>query len=145
MEIVIEGWRSGSEERKEAASVPAGELIPLTDEQKSVAKKMGISEEDYARSAYAGKRNQDRLINKTRRFAGILEERLREISEGARIDRIRLVTIDHEYRIEITLNGRKLFFRLPEEMVDDFIEGGSAEIGRQIMDRLETVVTGRAA
>ena len=145
MEIVIEGWRAGSEERKEAASVPAGQLVPLTDEQKSVAKKMGISEEDYARSAYAGRRNQDRLIDKTRRFAEILEERLQSISEGARIDRIRLVTIEHEYRIEIRLSNRKLFFRVSEEMVDDFIEGGSAEIGRQIMNRLETVVTGRAA
>ncbi len=145
MEIVIEGWRAGGEERKEAAGVPADQLPPLTGDQKSVAKKLGISEEDYARSAYAGKRNQDRLIDKTRRFAEILEERLQSISEGARIDRIRLVTIEHEYRIEITLNNRKLFFRVPEEMVDDFIEGGSAEIGRQIMNRLETVVTGRAA
>ena len=122
-----------------------GAVAPLTDEQKSVAKKMGISEEDYARSAYAGRRNQDRLIDKTRRFAEILEERLQSISEGARIDRIRLVTIEHEYRIEIRLSNRKLFFRVSEEMVDDFIEGGSAEIGRQIMNRLETVVTGRAA
>ncbi len=145
MEIVIEGWRAGGEERKEAAGVPADQLPSLTGDQKSVAKKLGISEEDYARSAYAGKRNQDRLIDKTRRFAEILEERLQSISEGARIDRIRLVTIEHEYRIEITLNNRKLFFRVPEEMVDDFIEGGSAEIGRQIMNRLETVVTGRAA
>ena len=145
MEIVIEGWRAGGEERKEAAGVPADQLPPLTGDQKSVAKKLGISEEDYARSAYAGKRNQDRLIDKARRFAEILEERLQSISEGARIDRIRLVTIEHEYRIEITLNNRKLFFRVPEEMVDDFIEGGSAEIGRQIMNRLETVVTGRAA
>ncbi len=145
MEITIEGWRAGGEEREEAAGLPADQLPPLTSDQKSVAKKLGISEEDYARSAYAGKRNQDRLIDKTRRFAEILEERLQSISEGARIDRIRLVTIEHEYRIEIRLNNGKLFFRVPEEMVDDFIEGGSAEIGRQIMNRLETVVTGRAA
>ena len=145
MEIIIEGWRAGGQERKEAATVPANQLPELTVEQKSVAKKLGISEEDYARSAYAGKRNQDRLIEKTRRFAGILEERLRSLSEGARIERVRLVTIEHEYSIELSVNDRRIFFRVPEEMVDDFIEGGSADVGRQIMNRLETVLTGRAA
>jgi hypothetical protein len=145
VEIIIEGWRAGGQERKEAAGVPATQLPELTVEQKSVAKKMGISEEDYARSAYAGKRNQDRLIEKTRRFAGILGERLQTLSEGARIDRIRLVTIEHEYSIELSVNDRRIFFRVPEEMVDDFIEGGSADVGRQIMNRLETVLTGRAA
>jgi hypothetical protein len=98
MEIIIEGWRAGGQERKEAASVPVSELPPLNTEQKSVAKKMGISEEDYARSAYAGKRNQDRLIEKTRRFAEILGERLQSLSEGARIDRVRLVTIKVQHR-----------------------------------------------
>ncbi len=145
MEIVIEGWRAGGDERKEAARVPASQLPSLNDEQKSVAKKMGISEEDYARSAYAGKRNQDRLIDKTKRFVEFLEPGLRELSEGAQINRVRLVTIEHEYRIELSVDGRKIYFRLPEEMVDDFIEGGSSEVGRQIMNRLETVLTGRAA
>jgi hypothetical protein len=145
MEIIIEGWRAGGQERKEAASVPASELPLLTSDQKLVARKMGISEEDYARSAYAGKRNQERLIEKTRRFAEILEEGLRTLSEGARIDRVRLVTIEHEYRIELSINGKSIPFRVPEEMVDDFIEGGSANVGKQIMNRLETVLTGRAA
>ncbi len=145
MEIIIEGWRAGGEEREAARSVPAIELPPLSDEQRKVAKKMGISEEEYARSAYAGKRNQDRLTDKTRRFAGFLEERLRALNESARIDRVRLVTIEHEYRIEFSVDGRKIFFRLPEEMVDDFVEGGSAEVGRQITNRLETVLSGRAA
>ena len=145
MEIIIEGWRAGGRERKEAANVPATQLPALTAEQKSAAKKLGTSEEDYARSAYAGKRNQDRLIEKTRRFAEILGERLQSLSEGAQIDRVRLVTIEHEYNIELSVNNRKVFFRVPEEMVDDFIEGGSADVGRQIMNRLETVLTGRAA
>src|SRR5258708_38391170 len=123
MEIVIEGWRAGGEERKEAAGVPADQLPSLTGDQKSVAKKLGISEEDYARSAYAGKRNQDRLIDKTRRFAEILEERLQSFSEGERIDRIRLVTIELEYRFECTLNNWKLFFLVPVELVDDALQG----------------------
>jgi hypothetical protein len=55
------------------------------------------------------------------------------------------VTIEHEYRIEILANGRKLVFRVPEEMVDDFIEGGSADVGRLIERNLETVIAVQAA
>jgi hypothetical protein len=145
LEITIEGWRAGGEERKEAASVPANQLPSLTAEQKSVARKMGIAEEDYARSAYAGKRNQERLLRKTQRFGEILENKVRSISENAEIERIRLVTIDHEYRIDLRVGEQRLIFRVPEEMVDDFIEGGSAEVGRSIERNLETVLSGRAA
>ena len=145
MEIVIEGWRAGGEERKEANSVPASQLPSLTEEQKKVAKKMGISEDDYARSAFAGKRNQERLLGKTRRFAETLDRILRSRWEEARIERVRLVTIEHEYRLEISANGRKFIFRVPEDMVDDFIEGGSSDVGRMIERNLETVIAGSAA
>ncbi len=144
MEITIEGWRAGGEERKEAASVPVWQLPPLTDEQKSVAKKMGISEEDYARSAYAGRRNQERLIEKTRRFAAILEAKLGSKVQGARIDRIRLLTIEHEYRIELSVEGKKVLFRVAEDMVDDFMEKGFADVGQRIEQNLETVLAVQA-
>jgi hypothetical protein len=145
MEIVIEGWRAGRPERQEAERVPVGQLPPLSDEQRSVAKKMGISEEAYARSAFAGRRNQERLLEKTRRFGEVLERKLRAGFEGSRIDRIRLVTIDHEYLIDLSSGDRKVLFRVPEEMVDDFIEGGSLEIGRLIERNLEAVLSGQAA
>jgi hypothetical protein len=145
MEIIIDGWRAGGEDRKEALSVPANRLPPLSEAQKEVAKKMGISEEDYARSAFAGRLNQERLLEKARRFAEILNGKLQSKMNGARIDRVRLVTIEHEYRIELSAGERKVLYRVAEEMVDDFIEGGSADIGQLIERNLETVLAGQAA
>jgi hypothetical protein len=145
MEIIIDGWRAGGEERRQAQSVPAGELPPLSEAQKEVAKKMGISQEDYARSAFAGRLNQERLLEKTRRFAENLDNKLRSKVNGARVDRIRLDTLEHEYHIELRANERRTFFRVSEDMVDDFIEGGSADVGRLIERNLETVLAGLAA
>ncbi len=145
MEIIIEGWRAGREDRREAESVPASELPPLSDEQKSVAKKLGISEEAYARSAFAGKKNQERLLQKTKRFGGLLQDVIQRRFNDARVDRIRLVTIDHEYRVDIFAAGRPLVFRVMEEIVDDFVEGGSEASRRQIEQSLEVLLTGRAA
>jgi hypothetical protein len=145
MEIIIDGWRAGGEDRIKAQSVPASELPALSEAQREVASKMGISLEDYARSAFAGRLNQERLLEKTRRFAEILDGKLRSKIKGARINRIRLVAIEHEYRIEILANEKTIPFRVSEELVDDYIEGGSADIGRLIERNLETVLAGQAA
>src|ERR1700680_3520790 len=145
MEIVIDGWRAGGEERRDAASAPDWQLPTLTEEQKAVAKKMGISEEDYKRSAYAGRLNQERLIEKTKRFAAILEAKLGLKAPGARIDRIRLLTIECEYRIEIYVEGKKVLFRVAEDMVDDFMEKGFADVGQRIVQNLETVLAVQGA
>jgi hypothetical protein len=144
MEIIVEGWRAGGEERREAASAPLWQLPILTEEQKAVARKMGISEVDYARSAYAGRRNQARLIEKSRRFATILEERLRSRAPEARIERIRLLTIEHEYKIEIVIEAKRVLFRVAEDMVDDFMEKGFADVGQKIEQNLETVLAVQA-
>jgi hypothetical protein len=144
MEIIIEGWRAGKEERSAAARVPSDELPKLTDGQKSVAKKMGISEEEYARSTYAGRRNQERLIEKTRRFAAVLQSRLESRIPGARIDRVRLLTIEHEYRIEVSVEQKKVLFRVAEDMVDDFMEKGFANVGESIERNLETAIAVQA-
>jgi len=145
MRIEIEGWRAGDEERREAASVPTDRLPGLTDGQRAVARKLGISEERYSRSAYAGRLNQQRLLEKTRRFGSALEERLRARFRGAQINLIRLVTIDHEYCIEISANGKRVPFRVSEDMVDEFIERGSAAAGETIERNLETVLNVQAA
>jgi hypothetical protein len=144
MEIIIDGWRAGGEDRKQAQLVPASKLPLLSEAQKEVARKTGISEEDYARSAFAGKLNQDRLLEKTKQFSAILEDRLRSKAPGARIERIRLLTIEHEYRIEIYNEHKIVLFRVAEDMVDDFMEKGFAEVGQRIEQNLETVLAVQA-
>jgi len=144
MEIVIQGWRAGREERSEAARVPASELPKLTDGQKRVAKRMGISEEDYARSAYAGTRNQERLVEKSKRFASNLQKKLESRIPGARIDRVRLLTLEHEYRLDVSVGEKKVLFRVDEDTVDDFMERGFANVGESIERNLETAITAQA-
>ena len=144
MEIVIEGWRAGGEERKEAARVPANELPALSDEQKLVAKKMGISEEDYARSAYAGKRSQERLIEKTRRFAELLQSKLQARS-GVEVRRIRLDVLNHRYDVVVAREGREIPFRVSEEMIDDLFQSGSESLERDLERVLDYALPVRVA
>ena len=144
MEIVIEGWRAGGEERKEAASVPVDQLPALTDEQKAVAKKLGISEEAYARSAYAGKRNQERLVEKTRRFADVLQRKL-QARRGVQLRRIRLDVLNHRFDVVASEGDREFPFRVSEEMIDDLFQSGSESLERDLERVLDYALPARVA
>jgi hypothetical protein len=131
MEIVIDGWRAGGEERKEARSVPASQLPPLSEEQKKVAKKMGIPEEEYARSAYAGRRNQDRLIEKTKKFAGFLQRKLEE-RKDVEVKGIRLDVLSHRYEVLVSAGEKASSFFVNEELIDDLFQSGSESLERNL-------------
>lgn len=138
MEIAVDGWRAGAAERELARSLPSDQLPRLTAEQRSVAKKLGIPEEEYARSVVAGERNRDALLIKTERLARLLEQRIDGLGIGAHVNRVTLRTIQDRFDVEIQINGRVLPFRIEESVVDDYFENGSKEAEErlgQILDR----------
>lgn len=144
MEIIIEGWRGGVF-AKEARTLPPERLPELSEAQKAAAKKMGIREEDYARMAYAGSLSQEQLKEKTERFARNLRPKLEELASAWEIERIRLLVVEHEYRIDFSGQGKKATLRIPEELVDDYLEGGVAGAWQQILDRVKTRLVSQVA
>jgi hypothetical protein len=136
MEIIIDGWRAGGDERKEAASVPVDRLPPLSEAQKVTARKMGIPEETYARSAYAGMRNQDRLAEKTKKFARLLQEKLQG-RHGVQLESIRLDVLQHRYQVVGTEGGQQFSFFVSEEMIDELFQTGSGNLERNLERVLE--------
>ena len=144
MEIIIDGSRAGGEERREAANAPEWQLLSLTEGQKAAAKRMGISEDEYKKSVYAAKRSKERLIEKTKPFATFLERSLGRIAPNAHIDKIRLLTTEREYRVDGYVAGKKARFRVSEDMVDDFVERGFANVGESIERNLETAINVQA-
>src|SRR5581483_9045372 len=104
MEIAVDGWRAGAAERELARSLPSDQLPRLTDEQRSVAKKLGIPEEEYAHSVVADERNRDALLIKTERLARLLEQRIERVGIGAHVNRVTLRTIQDRFDVEIQIN-----------------------------------------
>lgn len=143
-EIIIVGWRAGGEDRREAESAPEWQLFQLSEEQRTVAKRMGVPEDDYKKIVYAGKRSQQRLIEKAKVFATFLEGALSRLAPGAYVDKLRLLTLEREYRVDIYIAGKKVLFRVSEDMVEDFMEKGFAEVGQRIEQNLETVLGAQA-
>ncbi len=127
MEIAVDGWRAGAAERELARSLPPDQLPRLTDQQRSVAKKLGIPEEEYARSVVAGERNRDALLIKTERLARLIEQRIEGLGIGAHVNRVTLRTVQDRFDVEMQINGRVLPLRIEESVVDDYFENGSKE------------------
>jgi len=142
MEIAVDGWRAGAAEREVARSLSPEQLPRLTDEQRSVASKLGIPEEDYARSVVAGERNREALLLKTERLARLLEQRLKASGIGAHVNRVTLRTIQHRFDVELQVNGRMVPFQVEETVVDDYFDSGSNDAEQRLGHILDRALVG---
>jgi hypothetical protein len=132
VKIGVDGLRFGAKESDEAYSVPKEELPPLIDAQREVARKLGVSEEGYARSFVAGEKTSNWLLEKTKRFADFLQERVPAFRSGAQIESVILRTTERRFDVEVRVNGGTIPVRIREALVDDIFESGSGQAERSL-------------
>ncbi len=138
MEVAVDGWRSGISEWQEVRDIPKEKLPPLTAEQREVARKLGVSEDDYARSALAGERTREQLLKKTERLAHVVSESAKSTGRPVEVARVTLRTIDHRFDVEFRVNGSTVPVRIDEDIVDDYFDSGSDDAEqrlKRIVDR----------
>jgi hypothetical protein len=128
MEIYIDGGRSSLEDWTRAQQWPIEQLPPLTPEQKTVAGKLGISEVDYARSAYAGELSRGELVSKTERFGRLVEGIMREMFPDASVEKVSLKTFAGRIQVQATAGGHPVHFDVDEDLVDGLLRSGSAQL-----------------
>jgi len=127
MEITVQGWRSSPAEWDATRGIPSAELPALTDEQREVARKLGISEEDYARSVLAGRRTQDVLLQKAEALGAFLEGRITGKHPQVRVDRVVLDAVEHRFVVELNVSGKSRILRIDEDIIDDYLDSGSVD------------------
>jgi hypothetical protein len=142
MEIAVDGWRAGAADRDAVRNLSAEQLPPLTEEQRTVARKLGIPEQDYARSVVAGELSREALLAKTERLARLLEQRIAALGIDGRINRVTLRTIQGRFDVEVQVNGRVLPLRIEETLVDDYFDNGSADSELRLAHILDRAFVG---
>lgn len=145
MDIVVRGTRSSPSDWDAVQNLRADQLPALTTEQRATAAQLHISEEDYARSAFAGRMSQDQLLVKSRQLAQFLTEMLASKGIRAALQRVELDVWEQRFEIVFQVNGKGLPVRIQEDMVDRIFEGGSVEAERGISRILDRVFQGEAA
>lgn len=73
-EVFISGMSGGSsDDWKRAMSAPESELPQLSEQQKDVARRMGIPEKEYARGVLVSKYGEERQLERGRKFGAHIE------------------------------------------------------------------------
>ncbi len=137
MKIAVSGFRSNRSEWEAVQKVPKEQLPPLTPEQHKVAEQLRISQEDYQRSALAGKRIGEKLLKKTEWFAKFLQRTLTAQAPEATIESVFLDTWKEKFEVAIKINGAVLPLHVAEGIVDDLFDLGSTDAEQRLSHMLE--------
>ncbi|HEY6272661.1 MAG TPA: hypothetical protein VIX19_11825 [Terriglobales bacterium] len=145
MNISVQGVRAEVSDWDAVSMLPARELPALTQEQRQVARTLGIKEEDYARSALTGQRTTEKLIGKTERFARYLQEQVAHAVPSASIEEVALNTWEHRFDVSLRVGQEIVPLRIAEDVIDDLFERGSREAELRLRRVLELTLPARVA
>jgi len=137
MEVFVRGSRSSAQDWVLAQQIPANQLPPLDEEQKAAALREKVSEENYARSAYAGHLSQQKLLHRTLQFGRWLNARVEERNAECQVESVTLDTWESKYQVSVLGGEDPIDFEIDEELVERFLTTGSAELERAIFRLLE--------
>ena len=140
MEIFVRGARTSARDRDHAWQVPASELPPLDEDQKARAQRMGRSEEDFARTEYAGQLWKQRLLQRLLRFGRWLNQRVKERNPDSRIESVELDTLMGKLEVTVFSGGEQFDFDMDEDLVEQFLSTGSSEAEKSINRLLDVFV-----
>jgi hypothetical protein len=144
IEITVTGGRTFSSDWAAARAIPKEQLPPLTPEERATAAQLRVPEENYARSAFAESKTQDKLLQKTERLARLLLEMLQSRSYPGTVQRVLLDTLDGKFEVEFR-NGGTFEARIDEGLVDEIFETGSSDAERRLSRILDLVLEKRVA
>jgi hypothetical protein len=109
----------------------------MSPQQKEAAASLGVSEESYARSFYAGELERGTLAGKAEKAARVVERLAQHNAPGLKIESVWLKTFDGKFRFDAAWNGASFLIFLKEEVVDDLLESGSRLAEEQILRAIE--------
>ena len=146
MDIYVDGNRSSIENWAVAQAAPLSDLPIMNEQQKATAAGLGISEESYARSFYAGELESKFLAEKAAKVAQLVESLAQQWAPGLQIESVWLKTFEGKFRLDARWNGRSFLVFLREEVVDELFESGSRQAEEQIARVVEvSLLTAKAA
>jgi hypothetical protein len=140
MEVFVRGSRSSAQEWARAHSTPLSEIPPLNDNQKAEAQRGNISEEEFARIAYAEHLWQQKILQKILRFGRWLNGKVAERNPGVQIVRVQLDTLSGRIVIALSEGDETFDFEMDEDLVEKFLTTGSSESENSIFRLLDVYV-----
>jgi hypothetical protein len=139
IQVVVSDYSTSLEEWRRAQAAPVSELPKLSEVQKDVARKFGISEEEYARSVLAGHYGQKRMVLRARKLGEEVERLVRSLSPHYHVLKVVAEMFRGRWLVRIQTPGKETSVGIPRELGDDIIDSDLQEARQQLR---ATILTG---
>jgi len=135
-EVVVSDYSVSVDEWRRAQEVRRSDLPELNQEQKEVARKFGVTEEEYARGVLAGLYGRERMSG---RAQGLGEE-VNKILEGLGPDHRVLAVVAEMFKgrwiLRIQTPEKVVNVAIPRELADDVLDSGAVEDFEKLKTRV---------
>jgi hypothetical protein len=132
MDVRIDGDRSSAENWTRAQMVPSDQLPALSEAQRTVAAKLHLSAESYARSVYAGELERRELEKRAEAAGRLIESLAVRRVPGARLERVWWKTFDGKLRFDLSLRGSEASIVVAEPLIEGLLDGSVPEAEEQL-------------
>lgn len=137
-QVVVSDYSVSVDEWRRARSAPKGDLPPLSQAQREVASKFGISEEEYARSVLAGRYGVLRLRTRATKLGEEVDKILFEVSPACRVVRVIADMVRNRWVVFIETPNREVGVSIPRGLGDDFLDSGTRETAEELKARVKS-------
>lgn len=125
--VVVSGTSTSVSEWTAAMNVPKSEVPKLDPGQKEVARKFGVSEEDYARSLLASELGQKRLHERSRQLGLQVQHILEGLGSDYRVSAVIAEMMKGRWNIRVASPEKVVGILVPRELGDDVLDSGDMQ------------------
>jgi hypothetical protein len=135
-EVLVSGGSTSVDEYLRAMAAPKSQLPELTEQQKLVTKKLGLSEEEYRRGVLADQIGKSRIVERGKKLGVILQELLGGLGKEYHVEAMKAEMTNFRWLARITYPDGELVVEIPRDLADDVLDAGRSEQ----MERLKAFV-----
>ncbi len=129
-QIIVPEYSASVEEWRRAQAVPPSDLPALTDEQKAVARKFNITDEEYARNVLAGAFGRERVRQRAQQLGEAVQAMLEQLGAGGRVISISRDVDRLGWIVKVETPREDVSVFVSQELADDLLDGGG-QVERQ--------------
>jgi len=126
-EVFVSGVSSSVEEWKRALEAPKSELPELSAQQKEIARKFGVSDEDYGRGVFVGSLGEKRIKSQGEHLGNVAEGILGALGPDYHLQAVIAEMVERRWILRIQTPEVIVPVEVPRELADDLLDSGTVD------------------
>jgi hypothetical protein len=136
-QVFVSGMTGGSsDDWARAQNAPDSELPKLSEQQKDIARRMGIPEAEYARGVLVNKYSEERQRDRGKKLGDCIDQILDNGSPDCQLQALIREGVKFRWVARITTPNGVKNIAIPFEIADDVIDSGAV----QDIERLKEII-----